>query len=80
MKLPKDGSPIVVVELNEIVVANTILPLCFQLARDRGRKTKTTKLMAVLLPHTQLERVSGIRRRLFFKCGKWVSERNPFDS
>ncbi|KAG5631208.1 hypothetical protein H5410_002925, partial [Solanum commersonii] len=33
------------VELNEIVVANTISPLCFRLARERGRKTKTTKLM-----------------------------------
>ncbi|KAG5590913.1 hypothetical protein H5410_041427, partial [Solanum commersonii] len=30
----------------EIVVANTISPLCFWLARERGRKTKTTKLMA----------------------------------
>ncbi|KAG5631184.1 hypothetical protein H5410_002901 [Solanum commersonii] len=35
-----------VVELNEIVVANTISPLCFRLARERSRKTKTTKLMA----------------------------------
>ncbi|KAG5631945.1 hypothetical protein H5410_003662 [Solanum commersonii] len=36
----------IVVELNKIVVANTISPLCFQLAQERGRKTKTTKLMA----------------------------------
>ncbi|KAG5632089.1 hypothetical protein H5410_003806, partial [Solanum commersonii] len=36
----------IVVELNKIVVANTILPLCFWLARERGCKTKTTKLMA----------------------------------
>ncbi|KAG5586508.1 hypothetical protein H5410_046942 [Solanum commersonii] len=36
----------VVVELNEIVVANTISPLCFLLAQERGRKTKITKLMA----------------------------------
>ncbi|KAG5631853.1 hypothetical protein H5410_003570 [Solanum commersonii] len=36
----------IVVELNELVVANTISPLCFRLARERGRKTKTTKLMA----------------------------------
>ncbi|KAG5586057.1 hypothetical protein H5410_046491, partial [Solanum commersonii] len=34
-----------VVELNEIVAANTISPLCFWLAQERGRKTKTTKLM-----------------------------------
>ncbi|KAG5595768.1 hypothetical protein H5410_037000, partial [Solanum commersonii] len=36
----------VVVELTEIVVANMISPLCFQLAQERSRKTKTTKLMA----------------------------------
>ncbi|KAG5609725.1 hypothetical protein H5410_021006, partial [Solanum commersonii] len=35
-----------VVEINEIIVANTISPLCFRLAQERGRKTKTTKLMA----------------------------------
>ncbi|KAG5571234.1 hypothetical protein H5410_061000 [Solanum commersonii] len=36
----------VVVELNEIVVVNMISHLCFWLARERGRKIKTTKLMA----------------------------------
>ncbi|KAG5631574.1 hypothetical protein H5410_003291, partial [Solanum commersonii] len=35
----------IALELNEIVVPNTILPLCFRLARERGRETKTTKLM-----------------------------------
>ncbi|KAG5619639.1 hypothetical protein H5410_004857, partial [Solanum commersonii] len=37
---------IVVVDLNEIVVINTISPLYFWLSRERGRKTKITKLMA----------------------------------
>ncbi len=48
------------VELNEIVVANTISPLCFWLARERGRKTKTTKLIAGGIGSTwvQLERVN----------------------
>ncbi|KAG5620028.1 hypothetical protein H5410_005246 [Solanum commersonii] len=66
---------IIVVEVNEIVVANTISSLSFWLARERGRKTKTTKLMAVLLPHTQLERVSRLRRRLFFMRQLGVREK-----
>jgi len=37
---------VVVDEFNEFVVANTSLFMCFRLARERGRKTKTTKLMA----------------------------------
>ena len=47
-------------ELNEIVVANTISPLCVRLARERGRKTKTTKLIASGIGSTlvQLERVN----------------------
>uniref|UniRef100_M1DRK4 Uncharacterized protein n=1 Tax=Solanum tuberosum TaxID=4113 RepID=M1DRK4_SOLTU len=41
-----DDAEVVVVELNEIVVSNTISPLCFRLARESGHKTTTTKLMA----------------------------------
>uniref|UniRef100_M1DK51 Uncharacterized protein n=1 Tax=Solanum tuberosum TaxID=4113 RepID=M1DK51_SOLTU len=37
---------VVVEEFNEFVVANTTLFLCFQLVRERGRKSKTTRLMA----------------------------------
>ncbi|WMV18698.1 hypothetical protein MTR67_012083 [Solanum verrucosum] len=41
-----DDAEVVVDELNEVVVANIISNMCFRLARERGRKTKTTKLMA----------------------------------
>ncbi|KAG5631204.1 hypothetical protein H5410_002921, partial [Solanum commersonii] len=48
------------VKPNEIVITNMISPLCFRLARERGRKTKTTKLMACVLGRheVQLERVN----------------------
>ena len=47
-------------ELNGIGVANTISSQCFWLARERGRKTKTTKLIAggIWLTWVQLERVN----------------------
>ncbi|KAG5615533.1 hypothetical protein H5410_015357, partial [Solanum commersonii] len=68
---------VVVVELNEIVVANTISALCFWLARERGRKTKTTKLIAC---GSGLTRGSARESGGCSSCGKWVSKRNPFDS
>ena len=47
-------------ELNEIVNANTISPLCFLLAQERDRKIKTTKLMAggIARHEVQLGRVN----------------------
>uniref|UniRef100_M1DIK7 Polyprotein protein n=1 Tax=Solanum tuberosum TaxID=4113 RepID=M1DIK7_SOLTU len=50
----------VVYELNGDVVANTISSLYFRLARERGRKIKTTKLIAGGIGSTwvQLERVN----------------------
>ncbi|KAG5589948.1 hypothetical protein H5410_040462 [Solanum commersonii] len=44
-KSMKTINTMVMDELNEVVVANIISYMCFWLARERGRKTKTTKLM-----------------------------------
>ena len=47
-------------EIHENVVANTISPLCYSLALEKGLKTKTTKLIGSCIGSTwvQLERVS----------------------
>ena len=43
---------VVVYEINGDVVSNTVPPLSFRLVRERGRKTKTTKLMAGVIGST----------------------------
>lgn len=49
-------------EINDFIVANTILPLCFPLAQERVWKTKNTKLMVggggLGLHEAQLESVN----------------------
>ncbi|KAG5612055.1 hypothetical protein H5410_023336, partial [Solanum commersonii] len=50
--------------------------LYFRLAREKGRKTKTTKLIMGGIGSTWLERVNGLRRRMCLKRQLGVQEKS----